>query len=345
MTSLPNQLNELKDGYQEMVEKEYILNHIDFPKQAEAMEKQLISFVESLEKAEIEEVEKGIEECKENIAVLYELFEQEVMSRQYIMKHREDVTEETAVMKYENDKLMLELSAIRNSYHISDTEVKVHRQLEKQIETITKQCQQLQMKIEQHDVAYSFLGEQLKEIEQQLAKVKKEQEGFAIKLQDLRKDELDAREKIKELRHKLLQAGKYLARSNAPGVPKEYAAALSEAQKALNDVHAKLEEKPLDMATVQIFLKKAIEVVNDFTQMTRDLIEQMLLAEKVIQYTNRYRSRYASVESTLQEAESKFRQYEYGEALNQAAAVLEKIEPGRAREMHVELDFLDEEEK
>lgn len=345
MTSLPNQLNELKDGYQEMVEKEYILNHIDFPKQAEAMEKQLISFVESLEKAEIEEVEKGIEECKENIAVLYELFEQEVMSRQYIMKHREDVTEETAVMKYENDKLMLELSAIRNSYHISDTEVKVHRQLEKQIETITKQCQQLQMKIEQHDVAYSFLGERLKEIEQQLAKVKKEQEGFAIKLQDLRKDELDAREKIKELRHKLLQAGKYLARSNAPGVPKEYAAALSEAQKALNDVHAKLEEKPLDMATVQIFLKKAIEVVNDFTQMTRDLIEQMLLAEKVIQYTNRYRSRYASVESTLQEAESKFRQYEYGEALNQAAAVLEKIEPGRAREMHVELDFLDEEEK
>ncbi|WP_042345302.1 septation ring formation regulator EzrA [Bacillus massiliigorillae] len=339
MTTLPNQLSELKEGYKEMLEKEYILNHFDFPKTIEEMEKQLASFIERLDKSEVIEVEKEMEEFKDKVSVLYELFEEEVISRQYVNKHREAITEEAAVMKYENDKLMLEISTIQNSYHISDSEMKVHRQLEKKIATITKQCEQLQLKIEQHDLGYSILSESLKEVEQQIEKVKKEQEAFARKLHALRKDELVARDRIKELRQKLIQASKEITQSNMPGVPSEYASFLNEAQQALKDVNEKLEEKPLDMTAVQIFLKKANEIVDEFTDLTRELIEQMLLAEKVIQYANRYRSRYPSVESALQEAENKFRSYEFGEALEEAAAVLEKMEPGSIKNIKVELNI------
>lgn len=341
MASLPNQLTELKDGYKEMLEKEYILSHLDFPKTIEEMEKQLASFIERVDQAEIVEVEKEIEEFKDKVSVLYELFEEEVVSRQYINKHREGITEEAAVMKYENDKLMLEISTIQNSYHISESEMKVHRQLEKKIATITKQCEQLQVKIEQHDLGYSILGESLKDIEQQIAKIKKEQEAFARKLQALRKDELAAREQIKELRNKLLQASKQITQSNTPGVPNEYASFLNEAQRALKEVNEKLVEKPLNMTDVQIFLKKAIDIVDEFSDLTRELIEQMLLAEKVIQYANRYRSRYPSVESALTEAENKFRKYEFGEALEEAAAVLEKVEPGSIKNIKIELNIFE----
>ncbi|MEH6941776.1 septation ring formation regulator EzrA [Bacillus sp. JJ722] len=341
MATLQNQLTELKDGYQEMIEKEYILSHLDFPKTIEEMEKQLVSFIERLDHADVMEVEREIEEFKDKVSVLYELFEEEVVSRQYINNHREGITEEAAVMKYENDKLMIEISTIQQSYHISESEMKVHRQLEKKIATITKQCEQLQVKIDQHDLGYSILGENLKDIEQQIDKVKKEQDAFARKLQALRKDELVAREQIKELRNKLLQASKQITQSNTPGVPKEYAGFLNEAQRALKDVNEKLEEKPLDMTAVQIFLKKAIEIVDEFSDLTRELIEQMMLAEKVIQYANRYRSRYPSVESALIEAENKFRKYEFGEALEEAAAVLDKIEPGSIKNIKIELDIFD----
>ena len=67
----------------------------------------------------------------------------------------------------------------------------------------------------------------------------------------------------------------------------------------------------------------------------------MLLAEKVIQYSNRYRRKYPFVQTALQEAEEKFRRYEYQEALEEAAAALEQIEPGSLKQIRVQLNFVE----
>ncbi|SIB88910.1 Septation ring formation regulator EzrA [Mycobacteroides abscessus subsp. abscessus] len=58
------------------------------------------------------------------------------------------------------------------------------------------------------------------------------------------------------------------------------------------------------------------------------MIETVQLAEKVIQYGNRYRSKYPSIAKALREAEDSFRNYNYKEALEQAASSIEEIEPG-----------------
>ena len=48
---------------------------------------------EFLGKAEIEEVEKGLAEVKDNISVLYDSFEKEVDARQFIYNQREKTAE------------------------------------------------------------------------------------------------------------------------------------------------------------------------------------------------------------------------------------------------------------
>ena len=58
-----------------------------------------------------------------------------------------------------------------------------------------------------------------------------------------------------------------------------------------------------------------------------------MLAEKAIQYGNRYRSQYPSVAKGLTDAENAFRHYEYQEALEQAAASLESIDPGALKKI------------
>lgn len=338
-TSLPNQVAELKDGHLEMIEKGYILNHFDFAKEAEEMDKKLDVFVEFLDNAETDEVEKGLEELKDQIAVLYEMFEKEVTSRQYVHNCREKIGEDLSSIFFENDKLKIEISTIQSSYHISEADMKIQRDLEKQISSLGKKFDQIKVKFEQQELAFSILADSLKEIEQLLAAVKHDQDTLLRKIRDLRKDELEAREKIKGLYSQIQQSGKWLVQNNVPGVPEEYKNHLSEAKEALDDVKVKLEEKPLDMAAVQIFLEKAVSSVEEFSKLTKELIEQMLLTEKVIQYTNRYRSRYPNVQSALQEAEVKFRRFEYGAALEEAAAVLENIEPGSLKEMKIELNY------
>jgi septation ring formation regulator len=58
-----------------------------------------------------------------------------------------------------------------------------------------------------------------------------------------------------------------------------------------------------------------------------ELIENVMLAEKAIQYGNRYRSQYPSVAKGLSEAEKAFRHYDYQDALEQAAASIEGVDP------------------
>ena len=103
---------------------------------------------------------------------------------------------------------------------------------------------------------------------------------------------------------------------------------LAEAKESIEDVQSKLEEKPLDMGSVHIFLEKAIASVTSLYENTQVLIEEMLLAEKVIQYGNRYRSRYPAVAEALRTAEQYFRDYEYERALEVAASAIEKVDPG-----------------
>lgn len=337
--TLPSQVKELKDGYEEMLEKEYILNHIDFAKEVEQIENKIEAYGQFLEKAEVEDTEKGIEEVKDSIFVLYDLFEKEVVSRQYVHENKNKVKENINNITFENDKLKVEINAIQNSYHISETDMKIQQNLEKQIGSIVKALEKIQVKVEQKDVPFSLLADSLKEMEQILATVTNEYEVLSRKLHDLRKDELEARDKIKVLHNRLQHGSKWLVQNNVPGVPDTYKNYLAEAKEAVNEVFVKLDETPLDMGAVQLILEKAVESVEEFTSLTKELVEQMLLTEKVIQYTNRYRSRYPAVQVALQEAENKFRSYDYGAALEVAAAILEEIEPGIIKDMKVELDY------
>ena len=65
----------------------------------------------------------------------------------------------------------------------------------------------------------------------------------------------------------------------------------------------------------------------------KELIEQMYLAEKVIQYGNRYRSSNTYIAESLKEAEELFHQFKYLEALETAASAIEKVDPGSMKNL------------
>ena len=63
--------------------------------------------------------------------------------------------------------------------------------------------------------------------------------------------------------------------------------------KASSRLLEKLDEKPLDIPVVQQYLEVAILTVEKVTHTTDELFEMVKLAEKAIQYGNRYRSQYS----------------------------------------------------
>lgn len=335
---IPAQLEELKDGFREMVQQGYVLEHVQMDQELEKLEKELETFKQYLEKTEIEEVENGFEDMKERIEFLYDLLEAEVTAKQFIKDTEEETKQLLEATIQASVDLKTEIELVKHSYHLPENKLEEEGKLEKLVHQLQKRYELLEHKILQDETAFSFLKEELTKIKEELEAVSLEYVTFKENLQMLRKDELSAREKVQELTRKMAESIKLVSKNNIPGLPEDYVVLFDDAKESIEDVKKKLEEKPLDIPSVLNVLEVADLHVEKTYEMTNEMVETVMLVEKVIQYGNRYRSRYPSVDKGLREAEISFRGYDYQTSLEQAATSIEEIEPGALKKIEALLE-------
>ncbi|MCM3455974.1 septation ring formation regulator EzrA [Heyndrickxia oleronia] len=330
---IPSQLNEIEEGYKEMIDQGFILDHLNMDKELEELRKSLEINTDLLVKTEVKEVESGIYEQKEKIDLLYELLEKEVHEKHFIIKNREETKNQLERIKESNEQIKEEVNFVQQSYQLLDGELNTPYSLEKQLTKLTKRFEVLETKITEDHSAFTILGADLREIREGIEKLNQDQHDFSLHLQNLRKDELEARDKLTELRRKTNEATRLITKSNIPGLPDDYKQLMDDVNKYIQDVFKSLNEKPLNIKAIQDFLQNAIEAVDVFYNKSVEMIETVVLVEKVIQYGNRYRARNRNLAEGLQRAEEYFRSYDYYSALEEAASAIEGVEPGALKQI------------
>ena len=330
---LPNLLADCLEGHREMIGQDYYLDHINVEKEVARLEEKLAEILNLIEKTEIEQAEEGMKEIKDRIDVLFDLLEKEVHAKHFVIKNEKAAYELMAAALKENKELSNEVSAMQQSYQLLDSDFETQRQLEKELSTVYKHYEILVEKVKMNGTAQSVLQDELNTIQEQLQMIREGQQVFAQKLQALRKDEIEARETVKELTKKVGEALRLVKKNNIPGVPADYQFLFEDTNESIQNVRYQLEEKPLNVSALNQYLEVAVLTVEKLVNSTHELIENVTLAERAIQYGNRYRSHYPSVAQGLAKAEDAFRHYEYQEALEQAAASLEGIDPGALKKI------------
>lgn len=327
-TILPSQQSELRDGYKEMKQQGFALDHLQIDEQLEKIENNISSYLSLLEAGKINDVEKGLLETKKTVDTLYELLEKEVYAKHFVLQENEKAEIALMQLKEENDVIINETNIVQNSYQLLDNELELPKRIEKNLLQIAKRYELLKAKMTDEITAYSILEEELKDIDEQIKQMQAEQTEYMEHLQSLRKDELVAKEKVMELQRRVKEIIRSVQQSHMPGLPADFESLFDRTEEQLADVHSSLNEKPLNMKNVQRFLSLASNTVDHLYEKTEEHIETAQLAERVIQYANRYRSRNPELASNLEKAEHAFRNYEYMAALEEAAAAVEKVEPG-----------------
>jgi septation ring formation regulator len=325
---IPAQVSELKDGVREMTAQGYVLDHLNADKEVDEITKELAEYRSSLEKGDVEIAEQGIQGLKERVERLFVLLEEEVLAKQYIAKTEHEAKEILVKAITESKTLKEETKHIQESYHLNDKELSAQTNVEQQLKGLLKRFELIDHRISENDTAQSLIKVELEEAKQQLDVLVEEQKVLMEKLSALRKDELAARDKVRDLAKKISELIRIVSKSNMPGLSQEYKYLLEDANESIQQVNGKLEEKPLDIPVVQQYLEIAVLTVDKLEAATEEIVETVMLAERVIQYGNRYRSRYPSVDRGLREAEEYFRNYDYRDALEQAATSIEEVEPG-----------------
>lgn len=340
-SGVPMLINEIRDGYREMLEQGYHLDQLQFEDEMFRIEMELKTFVSQLEMTETMDVENGLESVKAKIDEFYDLLEKEVHAKHFIQTHDQETKDLIEVVVENNKNLNEETELVQHIYHLSEKELEVNRQSEKQLSDILNKYEQLYLRIQQQqDFSQTSLSQELREIRSLINELLTEQNGYREVLQALRKDEVTAREKVQELAKKVGETIRSVTKSKIPGLPQDYRYLLDDAQESIQTVISKLEEKPLDIPTIQHYLDMAVHVVEKLTNTTNEMMDNVVLAERVIQYGNRYRSRYPSVARGLLEAELAFRTFDYKTALEHAVTTIDQVEPGAIKKIE---DLLREE--
>ncbi|MCH1627582.1 septation ring formation regulator EzrA [Fredinandcohnia quinoae] len=327
-TTIPNQLDEILEGHAQMGIDGFLLDHIHVEKEIEQLRSKAADYIIMTENLEVEEVKKGIEELKESMDTLYDLLEEEVKANQFVNTETEEIAKSLEDLVENSKKTEDETTFVQQSYRLTEDDLDRHRNIVKEIKQLVKQYVFIQNKLDEDHIAYSIIRSELENIYRGIQKVKEDHFSYSEMLQTLRKDEMHAREKISEMRKTLIEANRIINKSNIPGLPQKYTELVADAKHSLTQVVLKLEEKPLNMNAVNNTLQDALDLITKTYESTEEMIEQVYLAEKVIQYGNRYRRRNQTIAESLQEAELSFRNYDYALALEQAATAIEDIEPG-----------------
>ncbi|GIN91848.1 septation ring formation regulator EzrA [Siminovitchia terrae] len=332
-TIIPSQKDELLLGYKEMQKQGYVLDHIQMESLMEKMEEELKTYKDFLIQTEVDEVADGLDEIKEQIEVLYDLLEKEVYARHYVLQKNEETGAYLNKLKEANEQLKSETELVQESYQLFDNDLDVPQNLEKSLGQLMRRYELLEGKIQEDQLAFTSLSEELNEIESGLEQLETKQHLFAERLQSLRKDELEAKEKIALLKRKVSDIVRLVKKSRMPGLPSDIESLYEQASEQIEDVFRSLLEKPLNMKSVQSHLYEATDTVDHLYSRTEEHIENARLAEQVIQYGNRYRSQSPQLREDLEKAEKAFRNYEYRSSLEQAAAAVEKLEPGALKKI------------
>lgn len=337
-TTLPDQIRELREGYLEMLEQGYILDHLRVEDELKTFEKRLQTQIDGVEQTEIEQPQEEIDDIHIRIESLYDQLENEVKSRQRVMAESATMNDRLAATEEEMGDLKNETEQVQESYHIEEEDLQTQQQLEKDLQQLRKKFTDSGEAIREQKLAFSLLQDQLESLKARLAELEEQQAQHKEMLQTLRKDEIKAKETLESLRQRLIEAKRMAQKSNLPGLPHHHWASLEATEEKISEIEEKLHQKPLEMPVIQQLLQEALDEVNHNFEQTKKLIEDAELAERLIQYGNRYRSRYPTVSVNLEAAESSFRNFHYEEALELAGYAVQQVEPDVLKEFDVRVE-------
>lgn len=325
---IPAQLDTLTNGINEMIEADYSFNQTELLVEIGHFQSRILEAVETLENEGTESVKPLVKEIEEREKEIYDKLEDEALARNYIEQKMPDYEQELTTFENVFGETKQEVELLKQAYHFEDSELERYHTLEGQLKDVRQTLETLTEKVAENKEAHSSLKAELEHAFQDLEQIEADHDTFKKSIDNLRKDELEARNELQNMHNQVNQINRQLRKSNLPGVPNFIWQLMDEAKGKNQVVIEALEKEPIDIIEVQQTLSDAKASIEQVLDNTNKVLEQAFLTEQVIQYANRYRSSYPELAAKLKESERLFHKAEYELALENAARAVEEIEPG-----------------
>lgn len=325
----PDQISELKSGYEQLSNEAYHFGDADIPGLIQKVADQVNGNLAALADLRPDDAKVINQRIADQIDHLYDLMQTEIDAKKPVDENLDNVARFIAHAQNQNQSLMAELDRLKQNYTLDHQELETARELSEQLRNIDGIYQRDVQNLTGQAATYSIVlahqqqqEKDLKQIEEQQAKVLKSVAGLAD-------EERQARETLRQFDFKLHSLRRQVENLNLPGVPQNYLDYFFVVRNEVEQLATDMDQPQIDMEQITKQLLIIQTDLDSLSERTDDLLDSAELSEELMQYANRYQASHEDLAKASQEAKKLFDEdHEYAKALETIATELDKVEPG-----------------
>ncbi|CAJ1228634.1 septation ring formation regulator EzrA [Levilactobacillus zymae] len=325
----PDQISELKSGYEQLTAQHYRFGDTDIPGLIQKVADQVSGNLATLADLRPADAKVINERIADQIDRLYARMQTEIDAKEPVEKNLDNVARFIAHAQNQNQSLLTELDRLSQNYTLDHQELETTRELNEQLRAIDGIYQRDVQDLTGKSATFSEVLAHQQQQEKDLKQIEEQQAQILKSVAGLADEERQARETLRQFDFKLHSLRRQVENLNLPGVPQEYLDYFFVVRDEVEQLATDMDQPQIDMEKITKQLLIIQTDLDTLGEKTDDLLDSAELAEQLLQYANRYQASHTDVAQASQQAKQLFEQdHQYAKALETIATVLDQVEPG-----------------
>lgn len=325
---LPKKMKDIKTISTRMSRDGYNIEYLNIDYNIEETNKKINEIMDRLYVLNLQDSIFDLKTLIDYYEGIYSDFDSEKRGKKEYERGIINITERISKVSSIIRNLYAEIDNIKDTYDLSDDEIKVIDELNKELITVKDSFKLINDRSLSKVMPYSKLSNECELVAVSLSKVEDKLETTLKNLGSLKEDEARARDQLYEIKN-IINNSKYKIKEyNLPIIPDKFYIELKEAYDAVKEINNEIEKKPISIKVLNLRVDTARDLALKLYQTATSTISSAEAAEMAIVYGNRYRTSNKEVESGLILGSKAFYKGEYKESLEIVLNTLNIVEPG-----------------
>lgn len=325
----PDQLDDLETGYRRLLEENYHFPEKNIEARFQEIRESIRANSSELVTLDLDRAREENTHIQERIDSLYEVFEREIAAYKVAAKNSKMLPRYLARVKRNNEQLKDEIARLSRKYILSETESLTVKAFEKDIKEIEDSTLAVAEQFGLQEKPFSELQVTFERSIKTLTNVESGQMDVFAAVKDIEKIESQARHNLDVYVTQLHMIKRYMEKRHLPGIPQDFLSAFFTTSSQLEALMDELSRGRINIEAVSRLSEVATVAIANLEDLTYQVVQNATLTEQLLQYSNRYRSFEAGVQSSFEHALRLFEvENDYQASFDEISYALETVEPG-----------------
>ncbi|HEP1888478.1 TPA: septation ring formation regulator EzrA [Streptococcus pyogenes] len=325
----PDQLDDLETGYRRLLEENYHFPEKNIEARFQEIRESIRANSSELVTLDLDRAREENTHIQERIDSLYEVFEREIAAYKVAAKNSKMLPRYLAHVKRNNEQLKDEIARLSRKYILSETESLTVKAFEKDIKEIEDSTLAVAEQFGLQEKPFSELQVTFERSIKTLTNVESGQMDVFAAVKDIEKIESQARHNLDVYVTQLHMIKRYMEKRHLPGIPQDFLSAFFTTSSQLEALMDELSRGRINIEAVSRLSEVAMVAIANLEDLTYQVVQNATLTEQLLQYSNRYRSFEAGVQSSFEHALRLFEvENDYQASFDEISYALETVEPG-----------------